>query len=214
MKTVIFDVDGTLIQSFEFDETYYLEATKEVLAVDLNTDWESYTHVTDTGLLMEHLEKQNSTSSIDDIEPKVKKIFIEKIRNHLEREPAEPVPGALDFFHKLKTDPCIALGIATGGWGETAILKLESAGFDISGVPLASSNDHYARIEIMQNANNQIKQITKTESGTPNYFGDAEWDKRACHELGYNFILVGNRTTHQNCIADFSDPEFAKSYIC
>lgn len=39
----------------------------------------------------------------------------------------------------------------------------------------------------------------------PLYFGDAEWDKAACEELGFQFVLVGKRTTHQPSIDDFTD---------
>ena len=81
-------MDGTLIQSFEFDEVCYLAAVEDVLGIKLSTDWDSYKHVTDTGLLMEYLENQNSVDLINDIEPKVKNSFIEKIRSHLNQSPA------------------------------------------------------------------------------------------------------------------------------
>jgi len=78
----------------------------------------------------------------------------------------------------------VSLSIATGGWEETALLKLQSAGIDVSGIPIASSNDHYARIEIMKMA--RVK-ASACESFPVTYFGDAAWDQKACRELGYNF---------------------------
>ena len=41
MKHVMFDVDGTLIQSYGFDETCFVAAVKEVTGVDLVSDWET-----------------------------------------------------------------------------------------------------------------------------------------------------------------------------
>ena len=45
------------------------------------------------------------------------------------------------------------------------------------------------------------------------YFGDGEWDKKACEELGYSFVLVGERTYHSQSILDFKDAKQALAYI-
>ncbi|WP_283131967.1 hypothetical protein [Enterovibrio norvegicus] len=45
----------------------------------------------------------------------------------------------------------------------------------------ASSNDHYARIEIMKSAR---MRADPTNTLPITYFGDAEWDVRACQQLG------------------------------
>ena len=47
MNHVMFDIDGTLLQSYEFDEQCYLAAIKEVTGIDLLGNWESYPHITD-----------------------------------------------------------------------------------------------------------------------------------------------------------------------
>ena len=106
--------------------------------------------------------------------------------------------------------PNVSLSIATGGWAETAQMKLNSAGFDISGIPMASSNDHYSRKEIMKIALVKSK-VSDIEKVT--YFGDAEWDKRACKELNFNFVLVGNRFQHNQSISNFKLFEQACNYI-
>jgi len=45
------------------------------------------------------------------------------------------------------------------------------------------------------------------------YFGDAEWDKRACDDMGINFVVVGENTAHTQRISDFSETEQALRYI-
>jgi hypothetical protein len=45
------------------------------------------------------------------------------------------------------------------------------------------------------------------------YFGDGEWDKRACKELGYNFVLVGEETSHCQSIPDFDNVTRAMEFI-
>lgn len=79
------------------------------------------------------------------------------------------------------------VAIATGCWRQSALLKLESAGFDIDGVPLVTSDEFPARIDIMRGA----LQSTGSDCAPVTYFGDAEWDRRACLELGWNFVAVG-----------------------
>ena len=55
----------------------------------------------------------------------------------------------------------VAISFATGGWYESAILKLESAGIKISNIPIASANDHHSRIEIMKIAEKTTKKSRK-----------------------------------------------------
>ena len=44
-------------------------------------------------------------------------------------------------------------------------------------------------------------------SRRPTYFGDARWDKEACQELGFDFVLVGHKTEYPKRLDDFSDLE-------
>ncbi len=34
------------------------------------------------------------------------------------------------------------------------------------------------------------------------YLGDAAWDQKACSELGYNFVLVGDRIQYDQSVID------------
>ena len=89
-------------------------------------------------------------------------------------------------------------------------MKLESAEIDTSDIPIASSNDHFSRTEIMKIAREKAignDQIPCT------YFGDGEWDKRACDELDFNFVLVGNRINHNQKIMNFNESKQAMAYI-
>lgn len=48
---VMFDIDGTLLDSTEFDGRIYAEVIHEVLGIVVDRDWSTYPHVTDGGLL-------------------------------------------------------------------------------------------------------------------------------------------------------------------
>jgi len=199
---IMFDIDGTLVKSDDFDEDCFIAAVSDVLGHDIDSNWNSYQHVSDTGILSEHLERKGITSGQEEIHKAVKKCFITKVQEYLSETPAVEVPGASKLIEEFKKLDSVSISIATGGWLETAILKLESAGLDVSGIPIASSNDHYSRTEIMKVA----KEKANVSSIQPiTYFGDAEWDKKASHELGYNFVLVGNRIRHNNSVADLKN---------
>ncbi len=52
MHAVIFDVDGTLLDSYGIDDSLYADAVRAVLgAVFIRDAWEKYPRVTDTGVL-------------------------------------------------------------------------------------------------------------------------------------------------------------------
>jgi len=196
----MFDVDGTLVQSFKFDEECYLSAVSEVLGHPFTPDWSEYPHISDSGILRTYLQKLGQMHRHDEIYQQVKALFVDKIRRYLESNPAAEIPGARAFFSSLRERQDINLSIATGGWSETALLKLASAKIDVDGIPIASSNDHHVRSQIMISAASKAN-IAKGQSFT--YFGDAEWDKLACAELGCKFILVGRRIEHDSQVDDF-----------
>ncbi len=198
----MFDVDGTLVKSFDFDEQCFITAVSEVLGHNIDSNWSSYKHVTNSGILAEHLERKNILTAHEEIYQEVKVAFIKKVKMHLSVNPAIEVSGASSFIAKLKELDSVSLSIATGGWLETAQLKLESAGIDISSISIASSNEHHSRTEIMKMAKDKAN-VKRHHRLT--YFGDAAWDQRACQDLGYNFVLVGSRIAHSKSIKDFNN---------
>lgn len=208
---LMFDIDGTLVESCEFDGQCYDEAVYKVTGDTLIADRTYYSDVSDEGILRQHfIEKQTSGVEAKLLTKEIKKIFIEKIKHHLQHSPAVATPGALSFFSYLRQHPMVTISMATGGWRDTALLKLSSAGFQTSDLLLASSDNHYARTQIMQHA----RQLADGDSRMPvTYFGDGKWDKTASHQLGWNFVLVGSATTHQQTILDFNDRKKILDYL-
>jgi hypothetical protein len=66
-------------------------------------------------------------------------------------------------------------------------LKLQTSGFDLAELPMASSDDSYDRTQIMRIALSRLG--NRFESVT--YYGDGPWDKAACETLGWRFVAVG-----------------------
>ncbi|MES9945677.1 MAG: HAD hydrolase-like protein, partial [Candidatus Thiodiazotropha sp.] len=185
----MFDIDGTLIESYDFDSKCFTEAVKEITGLDIDTDWGRYKDVTDTGILNEFF-KENCLENTNIITENIKRSFLAKVVMRIGEKSINEIAGASVFIEKLKALDDVVISFATGGWYESAILKLQSAGIDISEVPIASSNDHHSRIEIMKIAE---KRATNASSLSFTYFGDGSWDLKACKELGVNFVLVGDK---------------------
>ena len=205
---LLFDLDGTLVQSVEFDDLLYQQSVSEVIGRhDFDTRWETYTHVTDMGLLAEictRLEIANTHQVISD----VRSVFCGKIKAHLESGAVcNPMPGAKEALTALNVAG-VKFGIATGSWGDTARMKLEYAGLDVPDV-LASSDDAISRTGIMQHCLRRLN----VDDGSVVYFGDAPWDVKATAALGWRFIGVGAQL-QDSCnvwISDFSDPRWLEA---
>ncbi len=57
MHLVVFDVDGTLVESEDFDGVLYAQAIRNTLKIDVDEDWSGYRHQTDSGILNEVLDR-------------------------------------------------------------------------------------------------------------------------------------------------------------
>lgn len=189
MIGIIFDLDGTLVDSFDLDEQLYRKAVlSEVPGVRFRKSVYDYHYSTDSGILAEILKELDLP--VREYHDSVRRRFGKLFKNHLQSgNNCKPIPGAAALLNKLRLIPNIQIGIATGGWGHTARMKLEAAGLSDLNVPMASGDDAHSRTEIMQIC------ASRMESSISNfvYVGDAEWDLRAANELGWEFIGVGTR---------------------
>lgn len=188
MKAIILDIDGTLVESMSIDTEIYFSSINQVLGpVEIRERLDDYEHVTDSGILAQLLD-DNGYAPDDGLVASIKAVFVEGIRKHIETTgPFPTIDGAVQFVENTRKSGHAKLAIATGGWRESALLKLGSAGFDIDGIPLVSGNDSPSRVEIMRYALARIGD----DFDSITYFGDAEWDRRACDSLGWHFIAVG-----------------------
>jgi hypothetical protein len=99
------------------------------------------------------------------------------------------IPGARQFIAGLRASNSHCIAYATGGWSASASIKLESAGFPLHGIPLASSDDYPDRETIMVHALNQLG----SEFQSVTYYGDGVWDEVASRNLGWQFVPVGEK---------------------
>lgn len=188
MHAIIFDIDGTLIRSADVDDQLYRKSVCEVLGpVQFRPSLTDYRYVTDSGILSEVLADNDLTLNID-LADSIKALFARFLRDHMNRKgPFDEVPGARELLNFLRGSDNHRVAIATGGWRVTAELKLTSARFDTSGIPIATSDNNFDRTKIMGTALSQLGDSVDTIT----YYGDGPWDRDACEALGWNFVPVG-----------------------
>jgi len=183
----IFDLDGTLVQSWEFNEKLYVESLKEVLVdIPFSEAWHEYENVTDSGVLQEIL-RSHACADTQNLIKQVREVFGRRVSQYLQSGGAcTPTSGAKELLCLLKRKG-VGVGIATGGWKHTAMLKLSHAGIDAEGIPIFTGDDAVSRTEIMRLCSEKIG--AKTDKFV--YFGDGQWDVKAADHLGWMFIGIG-----------------------
>ncbi len=188
MHAVVFDIDGTLLQSAAVDDALYRQAVRHVLGeVKLRPTLHDYEFITDAGIFSQILEDNAIQPEQDELQD-IKAHFVHALRGHVDDNgPFVEIPGASNFLRSLRESSSHTVAIATGGWRESAEFKLESAGFDFSDFPLVTANDHHERTGIMEIALSRLG--PRFESVT--YYGDGPWDRDACATLGWRFVPVG-----------------------
>lgn len=188
MHAVIFDIDGTLLDSYGIDNSVYADAVRSALGpVVIRDAWDKYTRVTDTGVLAD-ICSDNALLYDNSVSTAVMQVYLGMLRSHTEaRGPYQEIPGALEYLNALRSRPDVRVAYATGGWRATAVHKLTSAGFPLEDMPLASADDHQDRARIMLHALGQLEGPFKSIT----YFGDGPWDRAAAAQLGWNFVAVG-----------------------
>ena len=194
MILVMFDVDGTLTESFDLDSATYLDALREVFGFrDVSDEWAAYRHVTDTGILAEvfavRLGRQPAPKETDAMRARFAALLATRIH---EAGGVRPVAGAVELLARLSGSPGeYAVAYASGGWKVTAHLKLRSAGLPVDGAPGAFADDGPSREGICRAAHRRAQERCGRELPTVVYVGDGVWDARTSRRLGYGFIGIG-----------------------
>lgn len=206
MHLVMFDVDGTLVDSAGFDADLYAAAVQAVLGLTIDRNWDRYEHVSDRGILAELLGDRPAHEARA-LAKRVEACFVDLVRAHLARSGSSvrEIKGARALIERLLATPSVCVAVATGGFEPTARLKLRHIGIDDERVALASSSDAAARTAIMRLAADRALRGAVAARST--YFGDGPWDRRASEELGYHFIAIGGGVEHEIRFADLADTE-------
>ncbi|MDH7447816.1 HAD family hydrolase [Aquimarina mycalae] len=220
MKLIIFDIDGTILDSVNADDKCFIKTFKDLFKIDLtNVDWNDFKNVTDTGLTIEIFQKWfNREPKKEDIE-NIKSYFKSLLINHTQQ--FTEIEKSLSFIKLISIKPDFEIGFATGGWKETAELKCNSVGLNLNDYIFKSSNDHYKRGEIIEFViKDALKKNNVSEFESITYFGDGLWDYKTTQTLGIDFIGVDFKKNRklknmgvEKVIANFVESEKILNWI-
>ncbi len=194
MHLVIFDLDGTLTQTYYGDDNSYMQALSQLLPVDPNYKYaKECTNLTDSAVLDYIYNKVTGRS------PSAKEIaamqtqFLAQLELKRERMPQffEAIPGAVGAIEHLLERPDTLVAVATGGWKIMAEYKLQHAQFPLERLHLIGSDEHHAKRDFVAALMGDLKRAhALDEFHSVNYIGDSRYDYKAAAELGIGFIGI------------------------
>lgn len=188
---IIFDVDGTLIESDPVDWTAFKGALQSVLGFTPPSGF--------CRALGDVTAHSVAAASMRAVGREVNEQLMDRVREEnlrrlqvayaMDRNAFPARLGAAALLKRLRATPGVTVAIATGCWQPTIRLKLEAAGIDVAGLPMATCSDRPRRSEIIT--------LAAERAGRPVseavYVGDGQWDLFACRELGIPLIATGKR---------------------
>ncbi len=194
MNLVMFDMDGTLTDTFSLDENCYVLAIEQALGLEaVVTDWESYPHASSSYCLEAIVTRARGHAPTADESRAVQRRMIQlmdELYAAKGRETRE-IPGAASCVRALQAAGH-AVAIASGDWESTARHKLTTARIPFEQLPAAFCDASHVRTEIMRTAlDRAAAHYGQSRFERVTYIGDGAWDVRACRELGWPLVGVG-----------------------
>lgn len=193
-KLVIFDVDGTLVQSYELEGDCFVAAFGDAFGITgIDRDWERYDHVTDPGIaaqiIRERRGREPDTGELD----RLRSAFRARLAEAAQQDGAfAAIPGAAGLLAALRARTGWTMALATGAWREAARLKIARSGLDVHGLPAAHGEDGPSRQGIVIAAIARAKE----QAGVDDFahtvcVGDGVWDVHTAAGLGLPCIGIG-----------------------
>lgn len=214
MHFIIFDLDGTLAQTYYSDDNSYLKALSQLVEVDVNYPyWKECPHLTDHSVIKYIFQKQLQRDPTEKEIQRMQHLFLEQLKEKHRYEPYffQEIPGAIQLLNTLQSTPDTLVGVATGGWSSIAKFKLNVLGVPTEGLHLIGSDEHEAKTEFVAHLLERTKVQLQCDFKRVTYVGDSLYDFEAARQLKLDFIGVDFKRTghfdklgHEKVVNDFS----------
>lgn len=197
MNLVLFDVDGTLLDTSAEDDRIFREALAENLPPDAQPPtigpWHTFSEVTQPALAAAVFSRACGRRARDAEIMGVRQAVIRKWTAAVASgaAPVRVFPGARELFTAARQRPRTLVALATGVWEPAARLKLSAAGFTLEGTVLATADDSDTRQGIF----NTASMLAASARGIPGFtativVGDGVWDAHAARTIGAAFVGI------------------------
>ena len=186
---LIFDIDGTLINSTNAYHKVITSAMTDLGILKIDTNFNALEHHTDSFALKYNYEAFFKTElpleSLDSFE--------DAILNHLKQIPfPKEINGAHAMLSRLRQEG-YAIAFATGSLPKSALLKMKAANLWIDENVLATSKTSFNREGFVLDAIEKAKSYYKiTKFSRIISIGDGLWDLKTANNLNLEFIGIGD----------------------
>jgi phosphoglycolate phosphatase-like HAD superfamily hydrolase len=191
---LVFDIDGTLLDSENVHQTGFVNALHAIGVDHVNTDWESYEHLTDSFIAKVNYERAKNRAFSNELLLEFEAEFLKEIQAAQVIE----IAGANTFLQEIIKETNYAVCFATGSMFLPAKLKLNRAGIAYDQSLLEASNAYFTREEIVKSAIAKAKtyfNVSKFQRIIS--LGDGIWDVKTAQNLGIEFIGIGSNNTEK-----------------
>jgi len=197
MNLIMFDIDGTLTQSCEYDRELFSLAVTGFLGIgSMDTDWSHYPDATSQGIASEAILRATGKKADDTQLHAIEMRFLSHLESRRRESPDDfrEVPGASSLLRELSARNDITVSVATGCWFSEATFKLQASDIQLNEIPMATSSDELSRKKIIRASEKKARGKSGIKKfDTVIYIGDGIWDLRAAKDLRVKFIGVGER---------------------
>lgn len=202
-RLVIFDIDGTLCDTFNVDDECFCEAAAKVLNAPVAlSSWEGAPHLTDSGiaewLWHKYLKRSPTVHELQAFADAYESALHRELQHAPHRfSVIRGVPSLLNRLFAEKWD----VAIATGGWSRLARMKLTAARIPEE-LLLASSDDSPDRSNIFLLAQERAAKRRERSYAKTVLVGDGIWDVRVAAAHGWCFLGVGKGDRAERLLAE------------
>ena len=127
----VFDVDGTLVESYALDGECFIAAFEEAHGIaGVDPDWARYDHITDPGLTAQIFRERRGRAPEAGEIARLQSAFLDRLAQAAHDDGAfAAVPGAARLLAALRARADWTVALATGAWRAPRTRALTATSF-------------------------------------------------------------------------------------